>query len=361
MGRDVESMIRDLVEIAVKMVREEREAEVREKARQAAEERLLDLLLPPAPSSSFGETSTEAGMAHDHASATREKLREQLRDGPARREDGRDRRARPFDAVVRDHLGLVGRGDWRQPARHAAGRFCRARPAAGGCRCPTRSTSSRKRKRRSSSTWTAWPSPRSTRVEQAGIIFVDEIDKIAGREGSPWARREPRRRPARHPAHRRGDDRQHQVRDGADRSHPVHCRRRLSRLEAVRSDSRAPGPVSDPRRARGAGPRRVRPDPHRAEERAHQAVHGAPGDRGRGAGVHARGRRAPRGAGDGTSTNGPRTSAHGGSTRSWNGCSTSCRSTRPSWGGRSITIDAAYVDRMLSDIAKSDDLSRYIL
>ena len=46
-GRDVESMVRDLVEIAVKMVREEREAEVREKARQAAEERLLDLLLPP--------------------------------------------------------------------------------------------------------------------------------------------------------------------------------------------------------------------------------------------------------------------------------------------------------------------------
>ena len=46
-GRDVESMVRDLVEIAVKMVREEREAEVREKARRAAEERLLDLLLPP--------------------------------------------------------------------------------------------------------------------------------------------------------------------------------------------------------------------------------------------------------------------------------------------------------------------------
>src|SRR3954451_23899315 len=53
-GRDVESMIRDLVEIAVKMVREERETEVREKARQAAEERLLDLLLPPAAASGYG-------------------------------------------------------------------------------------------------------------------------------------------------------------------------------------------------------------------------------------------------------------------------------------------------------------------
>ena len=46
-GRDVESMVRDLVEIAVKMVREEREVEVQERAQQAAEERVLDLLLPP--------------------------------------------------------------------------------------------------------------------------------------------------------------------------------------------------------------------------------------------------------------------------------------------------------------------------
>ncbi|HSG01860.1 MAG TPA: AAA family ATPase, partial [Vicinamibacterales bacterium] len=48
-GRDVESMVRDLVEIAVKMVREEREMEVHEKAREAAEERVLDVLLPPSP------------------------------------------------------------------------------------------------------------------------------------------------------------------------------------------------------------------------------------------------------------------------------------------------------------------------
>src|SRR4029078_12938178 len=67
-GRDVESMVRDLVEIAVKMVREEREIEVREKARQAAEERLLDLLLPPTPTSSFGEASTDARLAHEHVS-----------------------------------------------------------------------------------------------------------------------------------------------------------------------------------------------------------------------------------------------------------------------------------------------------
>src|SRR6187551_2449772 len=50
-GRDVESMVRDLVELAVDMVRDEKAGEVREKARQAAEERVLDLLLPPLPAS----------------------------------------------------------------------------------------------------------------------------------------------------------------------------------------------------------------------------------------------------------------------------------------------------------------------
>jgi len=81
-GRDVESMVRDLVEIAVKMVREEREIDVRDRARQAAEERILDLLLPPSPtSSSFGETSAEAHAARDHVASTRERLREQFRAG----------------------------------------------------------------------------------------------------------------------------------------------------------------------------------------------------------------------------------------------------------------------------------------
>ena len=78
-GRDVESMIRDLTEISVEMVREERTSEVREKARQNAEERVLDLLLPPLPPAS--EYDEQASSIRDQAQRTREKLREQLRDG----------------------------------------------------------------------------------------------------------------------------------------------------------------------------------------------------------------------------------------------------------------------------------------
>src|SRR6185295_17948353 len=76
-GRDVESMVRDLVELAVDMVREERLAEVRDKAQLNAEERLLDLLLPPTPS----PPDESVTVMREHAQKTRERFREQLREG----------------------------------------------------------------------------------------------------------------------------------------------------------------------------------------------------------------------------------------------------------------------------------------
>src|SRR5262245_42411140 len=111
-GRDVESMVRDLVEIAVKMVREEREVEVREKARQAAEERLLDLLLPPVTPSPLGEDSTDASMSREHASTTRERLREQLRagrlDSKAVEVETRERSMPSFEVIAGSSVEEIG-------------------------------------------------------------------------------------------------------------------------------------------------------------------------------------------------------------------------------------------------------------
>src|SRR6187401_2637375 len=77
-GRDVESMIRDLVEVSIDMVRNERLAEVEEKDEANAEERILDLLLPPqTPRDPADEGSRSAG---EHTARTREKLRTQLRE-----------------------------------------------------------------------------------------------------------------------------------------------------------------------------------------------------------------------------------------------------------------------------------------
>jgi ATP-dependent HslUV protease ATP-binding subunit HslU len=181
-GRDAESMVRDLVEIAVTMVREEREHEVRDRARHAAEERVLDLLLPPLPSSSFGEASTEARLSREQSSATRERLREQLRAGRLDTKsvevDVRDRSMPSFELIqggsieeigvnLRDMLPGVfsGRTRRRQMPVPEAFDYLTVEEAQklidmeGVARAAI------------------------DRVEQSGIIFIDEIDKIAGREG----------------------------------------------------------------------------------------------------------------------------------------------------------------------------------
>src|SRR6476660_1978293 len=85
-GRDVESMIRDLIEIAIEMVREEKLEDVADKAELNAEERLLDLLLPTGPIPTDGGNAqmgfgSQPILAGESSSRTREKLRQQLREG----------------------------------------------------------------------------------------------------------------------------------------------------------------------------------------------------------------------------------------------------------------------------------------
>jgi ATP-dependent HslUV protease ATP-binding subunit HslU len=205
-GRDVESMVRDLVEIGVSLVREEKAVEVREKARANAEERLLDLLLPPttssmsspplpgdpddpaAPSSSSSSSSstgpgTEA--AGDSASRTRERFRQQLRDGRLDHRmvevDVRERSAMPsFEIISGSNVEEIGIN------------MKEMLPGLFG-----RQGSGRKRRVTVAEAWDLLAQEEEqklvdmdsvarsavTRVEQTGIIFVDEIDKIAGHNG----------------------------------------------------------------------------------------------------------------------------------------------------------------------------------
>src|SRR3990167_87219 len=79
-GRDVESMVRDLVEISIDMVREEKLEEIADKSESNAEERLLDLLLPPTPASSAPLEGDNQRSAENFA-RSREKMRQQLREG----------------------------------------------------------------------------------------------------------------------------------------------------------------------------------------------------------------------------------------------------------------------------------------
>ena len=74
-------MVRDLVETSIDMIREEKLDEVADRAEQAAEERVLDLLLPPPPAPQPGTSEAEATAQREQTQRTREKLRAQLREG----------------------------------------------------------------------------------------------------------------------------------------------------------------------------------------------------------------------------------------------------------------------------------------
>jgi ATP-dependent HslUV protease ATP-binding subunit HslU len=186
-GRDVESMVRDLVEIAIDMVREERVDEVAEKAEQNAEERLLDLLLPPPPSlkrhekSSGDDEEERAAAAQEQFRRTREKLRAQLREGKLDE--------RQVDVEVRDRSFPAFEVISSQGIEEMDINIKDILPGLFGSR-------TKKRRLRVVEAMDYLTQEEENRLidmdqvtrvaveraEQSGIIFLDEIDKIAGRE-----------------------------------------------------------------------------------------------------------------------------------------------------------------------------------
>src|SRR5215510_4100658 len=179
-GRDVESMIRDLVEIAVDLVREERTAEVREKARQAAEERVLDLLLPPLPAAA--EYDEQAAAIREQAQRTREKLREQLREGRLDQKqieiDVRERSFPSFEIIQGGSVEEVDINVKEMLPGLFQGRTKKRRVPVPEALDAVRQEEEQKLVDMDSVARAA-----VERVQESGIIFLDEIDKVAGREG----------------------------------------------------------------------------------------------------------------------------------------------------------------------------------
>ena len=178
-GRDVESMVRDLVELAITMVREERNGEVRPQARAAAEDRLLDLLLPPGPRPEVDPV--QSGLP-DPAQSTRERLRDQLRAGRLDHRtvelDVRDTSMPAFEIVTGGNVEEVGINvKDMMPGLFQARTKRRKMPVPEALDHLTVEELGK--------LVDAESLGRSAleRVEQSGIIFIDEIDKIAGREG----------------------------------------------------------------------------------------------------------------------------------------------------------------------------------
>jgi len=187
-GRDVESMVRDLVEIAIDNVRGEKLEDVADKAELNAEERLLDILLPPSPPprtepSSAGGVVIDGGTAlAESSSRTREKLRQQLREGKLDDRtveiDVRERNFPSFEIIS------------NQGIEEMDVNIKDMLPNIFGQR-----TKKRKMKVNEAFEYLIQEEEQRLidmdqvtriaidRVENAGIVFLDEIDKIAGREG----------------------------------------------------------------------------------------------------------------------------------------------------------------------------------
>jgi ATP-dependent HslUV protease ATP-binding subunit HslU len=179
-GRDVESMVRDLVELAVDMVKEERLVEVRERARQSAEERVLDLLLPPLPPAA--EYDEQAASIREQAQRTREKLREQLRGGRLDHKqveiDVREKSFPSFEIIAGTSVEEVDINVKDMLPGLFQGRTRKRR-----LRVPEALDALTQEEEQKLVDMESVARAAVDRVQQAGIIFIDEIDKVAGREG----------------------------------------------------------------------------------------------------------------------------------------------------------------------------------
>jgi ATP-dependent HslUV protease ATP-binding subunit HslU len=179
-GRDVESMVRDLVETAIDMVREEKLDEVADRAEQAAEERVLDLLLPSSPLPADSNPAAEA-VRREQAQRTREKLRAQLREGKLDQRlvevEVRERAMPSFEIItnqgveemdinVKDMLsGFFGQQKKKRKMTVAEAFDYLIQEEENRLIDMEQVTR-----------------VAVDRVEQMGILFIDEVDKIAGRE-----------------------------------------------------------------------------------------------------------------------------------------------------------------------------------
>jgi ATP-dependent HslUV protease ATP-binding subunit HslU len=179
-GRDVESMVRDLVEIGVEMVREELRADVREKARQAAEEHVLDLLLPPLPPApDYGD---QAASVREQAQRTREKLREQLREGRLDHKqveiDVREKTFPSFEIIAGSSVEEVDIN-----IKDMLPGLFQGRTKKRKLRIPDALEALAQEEEQKLIDMDTVARTAVDRVQQSGIIFIDEIDKVAGREG----------------------------------------------------------------------------------------------------------------------------------------------------------------------------------
>jgi ATP-dependent HslUV protease ATP-binding subunit HslU len=182
-GRDVESIIRDLTELAINLVKAEEKENVRIRAREAAEERILDLLLPPRAPVGIRPEAGAADADRDESHGTREKLRRLLREG---RLD--DRIVEIETSAGTPQLFQVmtpqGMEDIEQNLKDLFANLMPKKSKRRRVKVVEAMEILTQEEAGRLIDMDAVSKEAVRRVEHAGIVFIDEIDKIAGREGA---------------------------------------------------------------------------------------------------------------------------------------------------------------------------------
>jgi len=183
-GRDVESMVRDLVEIGIDLVRQERRDQLRVQARQAVERRLLDLLLPPRPAAPRRDEATMEGREAEQVAweRSRETLLRKLESGEL------EERVVEFETSANPSAGMrifgaAGMEELDMNLKEMMPNLFQGKPRMRKMKI----SEAREVLQREEEDRLIDPDQLSReavrRVEQSGILFIDELDKVAGREG----------------------------------------------------------------------------------------------------------------------------------------------------------------------------------
>jgi ATP-dependent HslUV protease ATP-binding subunit HslU len=190
-GRDVESMIRDLVELAINMVKKEERKEVEQRAAEMAEERVLDLLLPvPAATMNRsrlglpGDTAAPPSQTEPDTDSTREKFRKMLSEGKLdeREVEMEVTQSQPMPMI--EVFSNTGMDDMESNLRDAFGKIFPKKGKLRKLKVPE-ALELLKMEAVEDLIDTDMVTQRAiVKTEQSGIIFLDEIDKIASRQGT---------------------------------------------------------------------------------------------------------------------------------------------------------------------------------
>ena len=182
-GRDVESIIRDITDLAVKMAKDEERVKVQEKAQEIAEERLLDLLLPPVTSVGFAAQQDPQRLMQERElqKSTREKLRALLREGKL------DDRVVEIETTeqklpVVEIFSTAGIEEMDLNIKDMFANIFPKKTKRRSVKVPEAVKILNQEEAQRLIDMDKVVKQAIERVEQSGIVFIDEIDKIAGRE-----------------------------------------------------------------------------------------------------------------------------------------------------------------------------------